>query len=242
LPSKGIATVLRRLIRSRGAAPLILNIAGFSIREFKTMLEASVVLPNVIGVELNISCPLFEDPAEISDLLRVAKSYTYKKLIMVKLSPRHSSALEEIALLAEKHGVGLTLYNTYPVKTSLLGAGRGGLSGLPLYRLVLEAVARVKIVAPRVPLVCVGGIFTGRQVMRALMLGCDAVGVLTALVYRGPNVFEKINRELLEELRTRGFASVNEAKSYMLEKVQRSKVGVARKNLGGTMSTLDRLS
>lgn len=218
LPSEGAPKVFKRLSRSRGVAPLMLSIAGFSLNEFKRMLDAALVMPRVVGVELNISCPLFNDPAGVSELIRLARNYSYKKLVLVKLSPNHSAMLEEVTELAEKNGVGLVVYNTYPVKTSLLGAGRGGLSGLPLYKLVLDAITRVRSVSPRVPLVCAGGFFTGRQVLRALMLGCDAVEVMTALVYRGPLVFKKINQELMAELGKAGFSSVDEAKSYLLEK------------------------
>ncbi len=73
----------------------------------------------------------------------------------------------------------------------------GGFSGRPLFDL---ARSRIEIVlratAGRVPVVGVGGVDSGQRARALLDLGCAAVQVFTALIYEGPGLIRRLNRDL----------------------------------------------
>ncbi len=213
LPSEGVIPVSRRINGVRVRVPIISNVAGFSLSEFSVLIKAMDSLPQVSAIELNISCPLFDDPAGIDELAMLSSRLT-RKPSMIKLSPRHSGILEDAAHIADENGLGISVYNTIPVTTDLLGAGRGGMSGLPLYRRTLSALARIREVSDRIPLMAIGGIMTGVQVLEALEAGADAVQALTAVAFRGPVAFRRMSEELLEAMEAKGYRSVSEAKGY----------------------------
>ena len=213
LPSEGVMPVSRRINGMRVRVPIVSNIAGFSLPEFSVLIKAMDSLPQVSAIELNISCPLFDDPAGMDELAALSSKLT-RKPSLIKLSPRHSGILEDAAHIAEENGLGISVYNTIPVTTDLLGAGRGGLSGLPLYRRMLSALARIREISDRIPLMAVGGIVTGAQVLEALEAGADAVQALTAVAFRGPTAFRRMSEELLEAMEARGYRSVMEARGY----------------------------
>jgi dihydroorotate dehydrogenase (NAD+) catalytic subunit len=52
-----------------------------------------------------------------------------------------------------------------------------------------------------------GGISTGEDAVQMLMAGADLVGAGTAVYYRGAEVFDEINRELLDYLKRKKLKS-----------------------------------
>jgi dihydroorotate dehydrogenase len=63
----------------------------------------------------------------------------------------------------------------------------------------------------RYALLASGGIRTGRDAYAAIRSGAALVQFVTALVYQGPSLARRINRELAAVLRADGFAGVRDA-------------------------------
>lgn len=61
------------------------------------------------------------------------------------------------------------------------------------------------------PIVGVGGVFTGQDAYEKILAGASAVQIYTALIYHGPPVVSKIKTELAELLQRDGYRNVNEA-------------------------------
>jgi dihydroorotate dehydrogenase len=53
-----------------------------------------------------------------------------------------------------------------------------------------------------------GGIFTGDDAWRALRAGATTVQLLTGLIYRGPSIAKRMNRELLAIMDREGVDSL----------------------------------
>ena len=82
--------------------------------------------------------------------------------------------------------------------------GRGGLSGKPLLPDTLRIVSDVrKEVGETMTVNACGGISCADDVVKALESGADTVQIYTALVYEGPGLARKINRDLTRLLRQR---------------------------------------
>jgi dihydroorotate dehydrogenase (NAD+) catalytic subunit len=216
LPNKGIERFLAEDLPqlARLPVPLIVNVMGFSREEVAELVSALDERGEVVGLELNVSCPNVEtglimgaDPFELTALLDHVRPLTAKPLI-VKLTPNVSD-VAAVARCAEAAGANaLSLINTlrglafHPVSgRPWLGGKTGGVSG-PAVRAM--ALAQVQTVAETVelPVVGIGGIQSGRQALDLLRAGADLVAVGTES-FRDPAAGRRIAAELDELLALR---------------------------------------
>ena len=88
----------------------------------------------------------------------------------------------------------------------------GGLSGRPLFEPSTAVLADLyRLTEGRLPLIGVGGISSGADAYAKIRAGASLVQLYTALVYAGPRLVGRINRDLAGRLRADGFSSVAEA-------------------------------
>lgn len=163
---------------------------------FADYLVVNVSSPNTPGLR---SLQGVEPLLEILDaVLQVAQD----KPVFVKVSP--DLAIEDLdATVRAAVGAGaagLVATNTTTARPDLAEHldTPGGLSGAPLHpiarRGVLAAAAICKELT--VPLIGVGGITGPEQAREYLDAGCAAVQVYTGLIYAGPGLPSRINRQL----------------------------------------------
>src|SRR5205085_12311875 len=88
----------------------------------------------------------------------------------------------------------------------------GGLSGAPLKALALQRLRDFRAATGgQLPLIAAGGIASGADAWARIKAGASLVQLYSALVYRGPSLARRINRELKDLLARAGFATVAEA-------------------------------
>jgi dihydroorotate dehydrogenase len=126
--------------------------------------------------------------------------------LLLKLAPDLGPGeLEEAVEVAQSAGVdGLILVNTTLRKAAVPGASdvEGGLSGAPLRERATELVRRAyRVSRGRLPIIGVGGIFSGADALERIRAGASLVQVYTGYVYRGPGLPREINRFLERHLR-----------------------------------------
>lgn len=140
--------------------------------------------------------------------------------ILVKIAPDLSDGcVQEIITVIQKKECaidGLIVSNTTidrPSDLKSINAGQiGGLSGAPLSTKSTQLVAKVyKWTNGKVPIIGVGGIFSGRDAYEKILAGASAVQLYTALIYHGPPIVTRVKRELEELLRQDGYESVQQA-------------------------------
>ena len=173
--------------------PVFVNIYGKTVEEYAEMAERIDALPDVAGIEVNISCPNVKaggvvfgvDPDAAAMVVRAVRRNTAKPVI-VKLSPNVSD-IAEIALRVEGEGAdALSLINTLTgmvidvdTRRPKLANVTGGLSGPAIrpvaVRMVWQVCTRV-----RVPVIGIGGIVCARDALEFLIAGATAVQVGTA--------------------------------------------------------------
>ena len=95
--------------------------------------------------------------------------------------------------------------------------GYGWLSGPPLRYLAQRIIFEVARALPNVPIIGVGGVASGRDAVEMLMVGAWAVGVCTAAILNGPQIYGKIAKEIAEVLEKLGFKSVEEVRGYTIK-------------------------
>lgn len=130
-------------------------------------------------------------------ILRIAS-----RPLLVKIAPDLSdselAAILQVALDNKIDGIIAT--NTTIRRDGLADTNRdqsGGLSGKPLAARSLEIIKTIaRETGGRLPIIGVGGIFTGDDVRARLDAGASLVQIYTALIYEGPGIAGRILREL----------------------------------------------
>ena len=88
----------------------------------------------------------------------------------------------------------------------------GGLSGKPLFvssTILLREM--YNLTGGKIILIGVGGISSGRDVYEKIKAGASIVQIYTGLIYEGPGLIERINRELVYLLKADGFSNISQA-------------------------------
>jgi dihydroorotate dehydrogenase/NAD-dependent dihydropyrimidine dehydrogenase PreA subunit len=146
--------------------------------------------------------------------------------IFAKLSP-FTPNIPELVKELEKVGVnGIVATNTIgpalsiDVETGMpiVGGpyGYGWLSGPALKPLALAIVAQVAL-NTKLPVIGVGGISRGVDVIEYFMAGASAVQICTAALIEGPGVFKRILKEIEEWLGRHGYESILDVKGLALK-------------------------
>lgn len=91
-------------------------------------------------------------------------------------------------------------------------AESGGLSGIPVRDMSTNVIREFyKQTGGKVPIIGVGGVFSGIDAYDKIKAGASLVQLYTSLTFEGPPIVNKIKRELSELLSNDGFSSVSQA-------------------------------
>jgi dihydroorotate dehydrogenase len=106
---------------------------------------------------------------------------------------------------------GITAANTKMINEPRASIGTGGLSGPLIFEDMLRIVADIyRNTEGKIPINACGGISSGLNAWRAFEAGASSVQLYTALVYEGPGVVAKINKELLSLLESSKSSSLSQ--------------------------------
>tara|TARA_B100000029_G_C17503255_1_gene933475 strand:- start:186 stop:1250 length:1065 start_codon:yes stop_codon:yes gene_type:complete len=138
--------------------------------------------------------------------------------LLLKISPDLTdSEKADIIEVVLKHQVdGVIATNTTVSRPSSLQnrfqPEAGGLSGKPLFEQSTKLLGDFyKLTNGKVPLIGVGGISSGADAYEKIRAGASLVQLYSALIYDGPKITCRINRELADFLRKDGFTNVSQA-------------------------------
>ncbi|MFZ0249254.1 MAG: dihydroorotate dehydrogenase [Acidimicrobiales bacterium] len=159
------------------------------------------------ALEVNVSCPNVEDRSRMfahsaDATARVLEATACGVPRWAKLSPNVPDLVEIARGAVEGGADGLTLVNTLlglalDIESGrpVLGAGGGGLSGGAVHPVAVRAVWECRAAFPELPIVGVGGVFSGHDAVELLVAGADAVQVGTA-TFRDPRAPWKVLGQL----------------------------------------------
>ena len=181
--------------------PVWVSVGGFSAADYADLCNRLDAYDDVATIELNVSCPNVAEPADsVAEIVAAARAATSKSLY-AKLSP----ALPDVAAVAhavEAAGAdGLSLVNTIRGlaldPTTLrprLARGAGGYSGPALKPIALAAVYACRR-ATSLPIVGMGGVWSGRDAFELIAAGASSVALGTVL-FTDPEAPVRVRREL----------------------------------------------
>ena len=179
-------------------------------------------------ITINISSPNtpnlrnLHDKKKILDLINILqkfkKDYKENKAIIFKLSPNlNNSEINDLSeIFLEKKIDGIVLTNTtVEGKESLEDENKnkeGGLSGNPL-NLISNRIIKnfYKNFKGTIPIIGVGGVSDGITAYDKIKCGASLLQLYTAMVFKGPYVASKINKELSNLIKRDGLKNISEA-------------------------------
>lgn len=224
LPSRGLAHSVRNLETQRARAPVIANIAEFSIEDYLECYQR--LEPLVDGIELGLGCPnvrgeeLVDEGLLIKEICGIKKKPLFVKLPYRYRGREKEQALELIRLCQEKGVDGLTVSGARPqVPEPRLSVKAGTLSGKAVFHDTVRNVQEVYLATGgAIPIKASGGIFTGYDAFEVIKAGATAVELLTGLIYEGWGIARKINQELLRLLDQHQLKSIADARGLAAAK------------------------
>lgn len=196
--------------------PLWVSVGGFETNDYAEISSRLDDYASVSAIELNVSCPNVDAPAESASQIVAAARLATRKPLWAKLSPAVPD-IAEVARAAQDAGAdGLSLVNTIRglklderTLRPVLGPGQGGLSGPALKPIALAAVATCYR-ATAMPIVGMGGVRNGLDALELVAAGARHVAVGTAL-FSDPDAPARIRMELHAAAHERGWNSYEDA-------------------------------
>jgi dihydroorotate dehydrogenase (NAD+) catalytic subunit len=178
--------------------PLWISVGGFCAQDYA---DTCAALDEVAAIELNLSCPnVDEAPESAADIVAACRAATSLPLY-AKLSAAHSDVAEVARAVAGAGADGLSLINTLRglaldprTLQPALGRTTGGLSGPSLKPIALAAV-HACYAATQLPIVGMGGITSGSDVIEFVACGAAHVALGTVL-FSDPDACARIREEL----------------------------------------------
>jgi dihydroorotate dehydrogenase (NAD+) catalytic subunit len=202
--------------------PAIANFFGNTPEEYAQLAARLDEIPEVAGLEVNISCPNVKqggivfgtDPDCASGVVAACRAATKKPLI-VKLSPNVTDIVE-MAKACEAAGAdALSLINTLTgmaidleKRRPILANITGGLSGPAIKPVALRMVWQVAK-AVKLPLIGIGGIMSATDALEFILAGATAVQIGTAS-FVNPSAAQQIAADMETWLVEHGVSSIKE--------------------------------
>ncbi|MEY4632512.1 MAG: hypothetical protein RIQ81_2632 [Pseudomonadota bacterium] len=161
------------------------------LRNLARFFVVNVSSPNTPGLR-SLATPAFlkELASGFGDDLR---------RVWVKFDPDMEKPVFQdlVSAVAQLGYAGLVLCNTHRVERP----EPGGLSGRPVLNLANQALTWAwEVHRGSTPMIGVGGIMTGKDVLNKVALGATAVQIYTSFVYSGPWVVARILNEIRESM------------------------------------------
>jgi dihydroorotate dehydrogenase len=213
--NNGLGHFVRRLSRLSHAVPVGANVGANKdsedrIADYVTGIEA--VAPHADYITINISSPNtpglrgLQDKASLSALLsRCGAADRKGKPSFLKVAPDlDAEGITDVCGVVRAEGnwlAGLIVSNTTLARPASLKSAHkgeaGGLSGAPLFDPSTEVLRQFsRALGGEFDLIGAGGISSADHVRAKLAAGAHAVQLYSALVYEGPGLVQKINRDL----------------------------------------------
>ncbi len=170
--------------------PIMANISGFSIDEYRTCCEKIDKEDQVEFIEVNVSCPNVHNggmsfgtsPESAAEVTRAVKAVTTKP-VFIKLSPNVTDIVS-IAKACEEAGAdGISLINTLlgmkidlKTRKPVIANKMGGFSGDAIFPVAVRMVYQV-YEAVNIPIIGMGGVSRAEDVIELMLAGATAVEV-----------------------------------------------------------------
>lgn len=212
----------KRPFLSELTCKVIVNIAARTEEEFGTVIRELDHEDWIAGYEINVSCPNVKeggiafgtDPRVLERLIGVLRKTT-KRFLIVKLSPNvtdiaamakivQNNGANAVSLINTVYGAAIDIYTRKPKINTIIG----GLSGPAIKPIALANVIKVRE-AVEIPIIGIGGISCGEDVIEFMLAGSSAVQLGT-INFTNPCVVNEILEFLTFYMKQQKLTTIND--------------------------------
>lgn len=239
LANKGIANIAKAIRKNKRASrglPLFVSVAVVAKSPDDTCQDAIIdarnttlyILQNDLAeaIEINISCPNagddqpFSHPELLGELLTELDDIERTVPFFIKMpNIRYLQQFDSLLRVIVRHNIqGVTIANlvkdreTVKLQDELPDEVRGGLSGAPTRDRSTALISYAyKEYGDKLQIIGVGGVFSAEHAYEKIRAGASLVGMITGVIFEGPQVVGRINKGLADLLERDGFSSISEA-------------------------------
>ena len=201
--------------------PLIISV-GYTKEDMELLIplldkfaDAFEVSTHYVGTDLSV----------IANTVKMIRKHT-KKPIYMKISPHIPSPVKFAEAVRDAGANGLVAINSLGptmkidlASKSIKFAPESGFvwtSGPVIKNLALATVYTIKQAMPDFTVIGVGGIKSADDVLEYLLVGADAVQMLSGALLKGKDLYRRIIKNLPKALEKYGFSSIEEVKRTTL--------------------------
>jgi len=211
-----------KMIEPNKDVPIVVSLVGSVPEDFEKMIKQFENC-KVTAYELNLSCPhvakvgleVGDDPELVKKIVTTVKNST-KVPVIAKVGLGTTHYLNTVGTAIESGIDAITAINTVraiaiDVETQrpILSNKFGGLSGTPIKPIALRCVYEISSKYD-IPIIGCGGITRGKDLFEHILAGATMVQVGTQLYREGPEVFVRLQNELISILKEKNYNSLSE--------------------------------
>ncbi len=209
----------------KGGVPVIVSIAASTPEEF-SRIASYAEEHGADAIELNLSCPhvkghglqIGQDPDYTGEIVSSVSSIVNIP-VFVKIGVT-DNLIETVSKALDKGADAIVAINTVKAmaidiyaKKPVLSNKYGGLSGPAIHPIATRVIYDVyREFSP--PIIGVGGVSTWMDAVEFLLAGASAVGVGTAVAYKGLSIAGEILQGIEEYMESEGFSTLEEIVGY----------------------------
>ena len=221
---KWINEFLPEYVAKKGDCPLIISV-GYTKEDMEVLIPAL----DKFADAFEVSCHYVgTDREKLAEVVRTIRKHT-KKPFYMKISPHIPDPAGFAKTIKENGANGVVAINSLgpsmviDVENRTMAAnndkGFVWMSGPVIKPLALATVYTIKQAEPSLTVIGVGGVASAKDVIEFLLVGASAVGMLSAPMLRGKELYKKVIDDLPRELEKYGFKSVEDVMKTGLKKV-----------------------
>ena len=216
------ASYFAKMISQNQDVPIIVSLVGSTEDDFDFMIKQFENV-KVLAYELNLSCPhvakvgleVGDDPELVKKIVKKVKSVT-KVPVIAKVGLGTTHYLDTVAAACDAGIDAITAINTLramaiDVETQrpILSNKIGGLSGTPIKPIAVRCVYEISS-QYEIPIIGCGGISDWKDAVEFLLAGASAVQIGSAVGDGWIDVFDEINKGILQYMEKKGFSKIEE--------------------------------
>ena len=216
------ASNFAKMIEPNVDVPIIVSLVGSIPKEFEMMINEFKNC-NVTAFELNLSCPhvakvgleVGDDPELVKKIVTTVKNSTNVPVI-AKVGLGTTNYLNTVKIAIDSGIDAITAINTVramaiDVETQrpILSNKFGGLSGTPIKPIALRCVYEIAS-KHDIPIIGCGGISTWEDAIEFFLAGASAIQLGSAIGDNWINVFDDINKGILEYMKKKNYSNIKE--------------------------------
>jgi len=201
---------------------VIVNIAAKTEEEFCTVIQKLDNEDWIAGYEINVSCPnvkeggiAFGTDSQVLDRLTQTLRKTTKRFLIIKLSPNvtdiaamakivQDNGADAVSLINTVYGAAIDIYTRKPKINTIIG----GLSGPAIKPIAVANIIKVQN-SVDIPIIGIGGISSGEDVVEFILAGASAVQLGT-INFMNPYAVNDILDFLTAYMKQQKLTSIND--------------------------------